>query len=101
MYSLQDKLVLITGASSGIGRASAISFSDEGMRIALVEKNVKGLEATFQDINRKGKSIAKIFPFDLRKTKKIPTLIKNIELAFGETVDILISQIYHIELSNT
>ena len=44
-----------------------------------------------KSINDQSQSVAKIFTFDMRKTDKIPALVKEIELIFGETVDILIN----------
>jgi len=91
MYPLKKKLILITGASSGIGRATAIVFSNKKMKIALIGKNEKRLKAISKSINDQSQSVVKIFPFDLRKTNKIPSLVKEIELVFGNTVDILIN----------
>ncbi len=87
MYPIKNKLILITGASSGIGRATAIAFSSEKMKIALIGKNMKRLEAISKSINDQSQSVVKNFTFDLRKTDKIPSLVKEIELIFGKTVD--------------
>jgi NAD(P)-dependent dehydrogenase (short-subunit alcohol dehydrogenase family) len=44
MSSLHGKVVLITGAASGIGRASAIAFAGEGATLVLLDRDTDGLE---------------------------------------------------------
>ncbi len=51
---LQDKVALITGAGSGIGRATAICFADEGARIVACDMDAAGAQETAQMINAKG-----------------------------------------------
>ena len=43
---LQDRHILITGAASGIGRATAVLFASEGARLALLDRDVAGVEDT-------------------------------------------------------
>ena len=50
MYTgLSGKSVLITGAASGIGRATALAFAREGASVALIDRNESQLEATAQE----------------------------------------------------
>jgi len=51
---LQNKGAIITGASSGIGRATAILFAQEGARVVLVDINDEGGEQTLATIHQKG-----------------------------------------------
>ncbi len=44
--SFRDKVAVITGAGSGIGRAIALRAAGEGMRLALLDVDIKGLEET-------------------------------------------------------
>jgi NAD(P)-dependent dehydrogenase (short-subunit alcohol dehydrogenase family) len=46
MRSFQDRVVVITGAASGIGRALACAFAKEGSRLALADVDVAGLAET-------------------------------------------------------
>ncbi len=46
MYSLKDKVAVITGAGSGIGRALAIELAERGCRLALSDVNAGGLAET-------------------------------------------------------
>ncbi|MFN8472690.1 MAG: SDR family NAD(P)-dependent oxidoreductase [Anaerolineae bacterium] len=51
---LAGKVALITGAGSGIGQATAILFSKEGAKVALVDRDEKDLETTVQQIQGSG-----------------------------------------------
>lgn len=46
MKSFKEKVIVITGAGSGIGRALAVSFAKNGAYLALSDVNEKGLEET-------------------------------------------------------
>ncbi|PRY95748.1 short-subunit dehydrogenase [Hasllibacter halocynthiae] len=46
MKQLSHKVFVLTGASSGIGRALAVALADEGVRLALVDRDADGLEKT-------------------------------------------------------
>ena len=89
-YDVKDKLVLVTGASSGIGHALAIEFASKGAHLALTGRNVEALEKVQQTIEHAG-GTAKIFPFDLLETSQIPELIKTIEQAFQTFPDVLVN----------
>lgn len=47
-FSLEGKTILVTGASSGIGRATAIECSKMGATVVITGRNLERLEATFQ-----------------------------------------------------
>ena len=46
-FSLQGKTVLVTGASSGIGQATAVECSKMGAKIVITGRNVERLQETF------------------------------------------------------
>ena len=51
---LEGKVALVTGAGSGIGRASALAFVREGARVVVVDVNVEGGEGTMDLIEEAG-----------------------------------------------
>ena len=90
MFDYKDKIVLITGASSGIGRASAFEFGKKGARIALTGRNKKEL-VLLRDELKKLNINSHYFVFDLLELDGISRLIEKIEECFGDTIDILIN----------
>ena len=89
-FSLQNKLILITGASSGIGKSSAIEFAKHNMKLALVARSSQKLKNLKRMIKSKN-NIIEIFSFDLNHKEKISYLIKKIEKKFSQSVDILLN----------
>jgi NAD(P)-dependent dehydrogenase (short-subunit alcohol dehydrogenase family) len=51
---LEDKVCVITGAGSGIGRSSALLFASEGARVAIGDVDLDGARQTVSDIERTG-----------------------------------------------
>ncbi|CAH1793498.1 unnamed protein product [Owenia fusiformis] len=95
--SLQDKVVLITGASSGLGRACAHAFYAAGCKVILSARNVDALDKVKQDImnsTEAGKAIQKYTPkvlkLDLSDIAHIPKFARQ-ALNFYDRVDILVN----------
>ncbi|NLX90376.1 MAG: SDR family oxidoreductase [Firmicutes bacterium] len=72
---LTGKHILVTGASSGIGKATAIYISKLGAKVTLVARNEKKLEDTLSKLEGEGHSV---YPFDLKQVEEIEGLINNI-----------------------
>jgi ribitol 2-dehydrogenase len=82
--SLIDKTVIITGASSGIGRAAARLLAAEGARLALVSRDSPRLHALAASLG----DAARAFPADLAHAEETDAMIGAVERAFGR-VDVL------------
>jgi 3-oxoacyl-[acyl-carrier protein] reductase len=54
MFSLKDKVALVTGASQGIGRAIALSLAESGAKVAVTARNTEKLAAIAQEIAQAG-----------------------------------------------
>lgn len=87
--SLVQKRALITGASSGIGRATALAFARAGIDIALVSRHEDRLEVVAEEARNLGVE-AKAFPLDLAKVEQVHAQIDSIVAAFGP-VNILVN----------
>lgn len=87
---LTDKVALITGASSGIGAATATLLADLGARVAIgYHHNQAGAEQVRQSIvNVGGEAIS--IPADVRKADEIAQLVQRTANALGP-VDILVN----------
>ena len=75
--ALADKLALVTGASRGIGAATAIALAAEGAHVVLTARTASGLESVEQAIFDAGGS-ATIAPLDLTQTDAIARLASAI-----------------------
>ena len=71
-FSLEGKTILITGAASGIGRATAIQCSGMGAKVILVDLNAAGLEETRQLINHDG---TELMALDLTDSNKVSEMV--------------------------
>ena len=85
----KSPVVAVTGASGGIGRASAIEFANRGARLALIARGKAGLKAATADVEALG---AKAFAVqaDVSKPEEIESAIQDIETNFGE-IDIWVN----------
>ena len=50
-FTLENKTILITGATSGIGRATAIECSKMGANVAITGRDIKKLQNVYSEIN--------------------------------------------------
>ncbi|MBP8959648.1 MAG: SDR family oxidoreductase [Bacteroidales bacterium] len=79
-FSLEGKIILVTGASSGIGRAVAIECSRMGAYLIITGRNKKRLDETFSSLEDSGH---KQVIADLRIEKDIGTLLSEIDKIDG------------------
>ena len=86
---VQDKVVLITGASSGIGLTVAHKLADAGAHVLLVSRTEETLKKVQADIQAKGGK-ADIFPCDLNDMDAIDVVSKQI-ISSVDHIDILIN----------
>ncbi len=89
MKNFSDKVALITGAGSGIGRALALELATSGCSLALVDWNKDSLEETKQLVRNKNISVS-THPFDISDREKIATLPEEV-LEFHKQIDIVIN----------
>eukprot|EP00105_Crassostrea_gigas_P033055 XP_011456302.1 PREDICTED: uncharacterized protein LOC105348529 [Crassostrea gigas] len=61
MSSLLDKVVIVTGASSGIGAATALEFAKNGAKLVLAARNVERLNEVANQCSSKGLQQENIF----------------------------------------
>lgn len=71
-FSLEDKVILITGAASGIGRATAIQCAGMGAKVVLVDLNENGLKETQTMINN---SDSECYALDLTDLDKLTEMV--------------------------
>lgn len=77
---LTNKTILVTGASSGIGKEIAIFFSQQGARVVLTGRNQERLNETLQNLS--GRSHV-VIAADLSTVDEIQTLMDNTYKAVG------------------
>lgn len=73
-FSLEEKTILVTGASSGIGRQCAINCAQMGARVVAVGRNQERLDAVVSAMEGNGMS----YSFDLAKTDEIKGLVSKV-----------------------
>ncbi|TCJ95489.1 SDR family oxidoreductase [Nocardia alba] len=87
--AIAGKTVVLTGASSGVGKAAAMALGRQGARVVLVARNAEPL-AEVRDAVRAEGGDAEMIPCDLADAEQTDTLVKTLLAQFG-TVDVLVN----------
>ena len=89
MEAFRGKTILITGASSGIGRATAVRLAGYGAQLALAARNVEALQAVRTEVEQRG-STGLVLPTDVADAEQVRRAVDETVARFGK-LDILIS----------
>ncbi|MGD0842159.1 MAG: 3-oxoacyl-[acyl-carrier-protein] reductase [Candidatus Acidiferrales bacterium] len=89
MFDLNGKVALVTGASQGIGRATALALSRAGARVALAARNAEKLAALETEIAAAGAEALAI-PMDIADAEQVKAGFKRAIERFGR-LDILVN----------
>lgn len=92
----QDRVVLVTGASRGIGRSVALRFAEEGARVALVARTEKELRETERQILALDRPCA-VVPADVTSPEAAEKAVAETNAVLGP-VDVLINNagVFHL-----
>ncbi len=82
MRMLENKVAIITGASSGIGRAAALLFSAEGAAVVLNARGEKGLQEVAEEIRFAGGQVSTVSG-DVKLMTTHERLVREAEKVFG------------------
>jgi short-subunit dehydrogenase len=77
------EVVVITGASGGVGRAAARKFAADGASIGLLARGRRGLEATAREVEQAGGK-AIVLPVDVAEHDQVDAAAASVEDAFGQ-----------------
>lgn len=81
-FDIEDKVALITGASSGIGRATAFCFAREKAKLMLVSRNETALKEIATSVGQNGAAV-EIFPADITDPKQVQKCIEKTNEIYG------------------
>jgi len=82
MKTLDGKIALVTGGSSGIGRAAALLFAREGAKVVIADVLEEGSEETVQMVKKSGGE-ATFFNTDVSKSNEVEALIRKTVESYG------------------
>ncbi len=88
-FSLKSKVVLITGASRGIGQVTAIGLAQAGADVAIASRKLPDLEKVAEEIKKTGRKCLPV-PAHVGKVEEINNLVKRVLEEFGK-IDILVN----------
>lgn len=89
MPHLHNRAAIVTGSSSGIGKAIALRFGEEGAKVAVAARRVDLCERTADQIRRNG-GTAIALPTDVTNERQVESLIQETVRQFGR-LDILVN----------
>ena len=78
----RDKVALVTGGSSGIGRATSLAFARQGARVAIADREPTGAAETARMIEDIGGS-ATVFEIDVTKAAEVASLVERVVQTYG------------------
>jgi 3-oxoacyl-[acyl-carrier protein] reductase len=87
--SIAGRVALVTGAASGMGRATAHLFADEGARVAVIDLDRPRIDAVVAEIRAAG-GTAEGFVLDVADAGRIPEVVEAVSRALGP-IDILVN----------
>ncbi len=85
----RDKIVVVTGASSGIGRETALAFGAVGARVGLMARRRAALEAVAHEIGRRGGE-ALVLPTDVTAPRAVRAAFRAAHAHFGR-LDVVVN----------
>lgn len=90
LYSVVDKVAIVTGASQGLGREAAIGLAKAGAKIVLCARNIESLKATEQRIHEVSGIETLVVECDVSRKSDIDNVIEKTIEKFGQ-IDILVN----------
>lgn len=85
----QGKTAMVTGASVGIGRATALCFAEQGANLILIDLNVEGLAAVRAEGEKNGVTVLS-YECDVRDEKRVGEVVADAVSKLGK-IDILVN----------
>ena len=101
MLDLTGRVIVITGASSGIGEAVALACGAQGMHVVLAARRAERLERIAEQVETVG-GTALVCPTDIRSIEQIERLVSTTRERFGR-IDVLLANAgmgYHSPVSD-
>src|SRR5690348_6070925 len=89
--SVAGKVVLVTGAASGMGRATAHLFADEGAKVAVTDLSAERVQTVVEEIRGVGSS-AHGWVLDVSDQPSVDRVVTGIVAEFG-SLDILVNNV--------
>lgn len=86
---LKNKVVMITGASKGLGKALAFAFADAGAKLAIVARGAKKLAEVKKELEQKGAEVLAMTG-DMSNPRDVERFVATTEATFGH-IDVLIN----------
>jgi len=85
-----NTVAVITGASSGIGRATALALAEKGLRLSLLARSENGLSEVAEKAKDRGASDVRYFVCDVRDESAVDRAVASTLSRFGR-IDVLIN----------
>src|SRR5258706_4191996 len=90
MASLKNKIIFITGATSGIGHSCALAFAAKGAKLILAARRMERLKAFAKGLKIKFGTETKLISLDVRNKLKVTAAVKSLPAAW-QKIDVLLN----------